>query len=70
MRHLVNTDLKCDTCPHMRWITDKEYLYSQVDHLPIVLECLKDHERIIRGTNACEEHPCYKIPRLTKRKRI
>ena len=66
MRHLANTDLKCDTCTTKCWITDKEYLYSQIDHLPIILECDIDNSRIVRGTNACEHHPLY-IPLQRKK---
>ena len=59
MRHLTCTDLVCDDCPTKHWF-EKEYLYSQYDRLPIILECHEDHSRIIRGTPACEKHPAYK----------
>ena len=59
MTHLGKTDLLCDDCPTKHWITDKEYLYSQADGLPIILECHHDGERIVRGTPACIKHPKY-----------
>lgn len=67
MRHLIDCGLVCDDCPTKHWIEDKEYLYSQVDGLPIILECHHDHERIVRGTAACEKHPNY-IPPHKKHK--
>lgn len=71
MRHLLNTCLKCDDCTKKHWITGKEYLLSQVDKMPTILECHIDGERIVRGTNACEQHPHYVPPRAnTKRKYI
>jgi len=54
-----NPDAYCDTCPFKHWITEKEYLYSQVDHKPIVLECDITKERIVRTTKVCEKHPHY-----------
>lgn len=55
----INPEASCDNCPTKFWITDKEYLYSQIDHLPIILECELTHERIIRGTHVCNKHPHY-----------
>ena len=68
MRHLNNTELVCDDCPLKHWIEDKEYLYSQADHLPIILECHCDGERIVRGTPACEKHPNYVRNRSNRRR--
>lgn len=68
MRHIAQCPLLCDSCTKMHWITDKEYLYSQVDHQPIILECHIDGERIVRGTCACEQHPQYASLRKTHKK--
>ena len=55
----INPDASCDNCPYKHWITDKEYLYSQYDGKPIILECHHTHERIVRGTHVCNKHPQY-----------
>lgn len=60
MKHNYSSCLTCDDCPNKHWITGKDYLLSKIDKQPTILECHVDHERIVRGTPACDKHPDYK----------
>lgn len=68
MKHLTNCELKCDTCITKHWVTDKEWNYSQITHLPITLVCHIDGEHIVRGTNACIKHQLYNQGKNNRKK--